>query len=247
MIKEIDINCDLGEGLNNEHLIMPYISSCNVACGGHAGDKELMERVVELAMKYQVKLGAHPSYPDKKNFGRVSLKLSKSELEVTIIEQIKIFKEITDNHAVRMHHIKAHGALYNDLAKDEALSIQYLEILNAYKKDVFLYVPYGSVIEKKALESGFKIKYEAFADRNYNEDLSLVPRSEDNAVIKNEAQILNHVFNMALHQRVRTSTGKEMFIKADTFCVHSDTENAAGMLQYLYHNLHLKGVSLAKL
>lgn len=246
MIKEIDLNCDLGEGMNNEALIMPYISSCNIACGGHAGNDETMHTVIELALKHQVKVGAHPSYPDKKNFGRLTMKMKESELEEVLCEQIETFKKVAGSHGAKVHHIKAHGALYNDLARNTHLTEQYLQILMPYRASVYLFVPYASVLASRALELGYHIKYEAFADRNYNEDLSLVLRKEKNALISNKAQILDHIYNMAVHQKVTTVTDKERFIMADTFCVHSDTPDAVGILQYVYQNLHLKKMSLAK-
>ena len=179
----IDINCDVGEGLNNEHLLMPYISSCNIACGGHAGDKKTMAHVVSLASKYNVKIGAHPSYPDKENFGRKSIQISNEDLKESILNQVNSLEEVMNRFNVKLHHIKPHGALYNDLANDQFLALRFLKIIDKYKVTCFLYAPYGSAIAKEAKKNSFNIIYEVFADRNYNEDLSLVSRQHTSAIL----------------------------------------------------------------
>ena len=189
----IDINCDLGEGLNNEHLLMPYISTCNIACGGHAGNEKTMNRVVNLAAKNKVKIGAHPSYPDIENFGRKSIEISMEGLKKTLVHQIQALEKIVLDSGHQMHHIKPHGALYNDVAKNESIAFSFLYAIQDYKTKCKLYVPFGSVIERKAKQSGFTIIYEAFADRNYNDDLSLVSRQKNNAIISNPNEIIKHI------------------------------------------------------
>ena len=233
-MKKIDINCDVGEGLNNEPKLMPYIQSCNIACGGHAGDEHIMQQVVALAIKHNVKIGAHPSYPDKENFGRKTVVMEAAKLKQSIQYQINILKKIVDEQGGILHHIKPHGALYNDIAKDNDLSLQFLEAIQPYKKEVKLYVPYNSIIEKMAVSKGFSIVNEAFADRNYNDDLSLVSRQEKDALILNSEEISKHVFEMFNDNRVTTISGKKIFIKATTFCVHSDTKNASEIVKHLH-------------
>ena len=235
-MSKIDVNCDVGEGLNNEAELMPYIQSCNIACGGHAGNEKTMREVVLLTKKYNVKLGAHPSYPDKENFGRKTMVLEPDELKRILQKQINLLLQIIGEQEVTLNHIKPHGALYNDIAKNDELSLIFLDAIKPYKNEVKLYVPYNSAIEKNALKNGFSIIYEAFADRNYNEDLSLVSRKENNALMTNPKAILQHVSEMVNTQKVTTVTGKKVFIKANTFCVHSDTENAIGIVKTLYHH-----------
>ena len=241
----IDINCDVGEGVINEHLIMPYISSCNIACGGHFGDVTSMDKTIALAIEHKVKIGAHPSFPDKVNFGRKLMQMSNDDLRDSIQNQLDIFLERLFSFDVPLHHIKPHGALYNTIAKDEDLAVLFIEITKKYLKDVFLYVPYQSVIEEIALKNNIKIKYEAFADRNYNDDLSLVSRNTPNALLIDEKEVLNHVLFMIKHQKVNTISGLEKEIKADTFCVHSDTKNALEIVRYLNKNLKKEGVTIA--
>ncbi|WP_149275694.1 5-oxoprolinase subunit PxpA [Pareuzebyella sediminis] len=242
---EIDINCDVGEGLDNEGQLMPLISSCNIACGGHAGDRASMTKVIGLAKQNHVRIGAHPSYPDKENFGRVSIPISDTKLIESIERQINDLKHIAEEEKVQIHHIKAHGALYNDMAKSESLSKVFLEAVKAFRSETFLYVPYASAIAKIALQKNFKLRYEAFADRNYNEDLSLVPRNKNEALIHSPEQVLEHILGMLAHNRVRTIEGRFVKILADTFCIHGDNILAFEIVSYLTkalpdHNIHIK-------
>ncbi|MCX2681487.1 5-oxoprolinase subunit PxpA [Galbibacter sp. EGI 63066] len=237
--QQIDINCDLGEGTSNESELMPYIQSCNIACGGHAGDESTMKEVVKLAVKHQVKIGAHPSYPDRENFGRKSISISAEKLISSIQEQIQLMDGVLGGFSAKLHHIKPHGALYNDIAKDEKRAAVFLQAIRNYKEKVALYVPYNSVIAKKAKGEGFSIIYEAFADRSYNPDLSLVARSKPNAVLTDVDAILKQVLSVAKEGRVTAVDGSTVPIKADTFCVHSDTENATDIVKYLYNQLHI--------
>ncbi len=234
---KIDINCDVGEGVANEHLIMPYISSCNIACGGHFGDINSIDKTLKLAIENNVKIGAHPSFPDKENFGRRLIQISDDELKNSIQNQINLFLERLNLVGAKLHHIKPHGALYNAIAVEEKLAILFIDITKEYLKDAFLYIPYQSVIEKVALKNNIKIKYEAFADRNYNDDLTLVSRKEKKALLVDETAIFNHVLNMVKHTKVKTVSGLEKEIKADTFCVHSDTKNALEIVKHLNQEL----------
>ncbi len=242
----IDINCDVGEGIGNERDLMPFISSCNIACGGHAGDSNTMSEVVRLAKQHQVKVGAHPSYPDKKNFGRVSMDISKEQLLENIQRQLQDFSLILDAEDVPLHHIKAHGALYNDIAKDIELAKTFLEAIDSFKNNIFLYAPYGSVIEQNALEQVWSIKREAFADRNYNEDLSLVSRKLPNALLEEPEEVLDHIVRMIKNNRVKTVNGGEVPITAETFCVHGDTVSALQILNYLSRTLPDQHIYLRK-
>lgn len=236
---KIDINCDVGEGLNNEDKLMPYIQSCNIACGGHASSEKEMQNIVSLAIKYNVKIGAHPSYPDPENFGRKTMVMNPDELNKSVQKQINSLLQIAKKQGAALHHIKPHGALYNDIAKSNGLSVEFLDAIKPYKDKVKLYVPYNSAIERNALKKGFSIIYEAFADRNYNDDLSLVSRQEKKALITNPKEILQHVSEMVNTQKVTTVSGKRVPIKAATFCVHSDTENAIEIVKALYHSSFL--------
>ena len=237
---DIDINCDVGEGIENEHELMPLIQSCNIACGGHAGSELTMKEISILAIRHKVKIGAHPSYPDIENFGRRSIKIDKDELAQSLLKQIDTLHKIIVNCGGKMNHIKAHGALYNDLMTNEELSIEYLSIIEAYKKDVVLFLPDKSVIASIAVENGFRVAYEAFADRNYRDDLSLVPRKEKNALITNPNFVLEHLLEMKNNGDVTTITGNKLPIRATTFCVHSDTKNAVDLVKHINKKFNQK-------
>ena len=227
----LNINCDLGEGLNNEHIIMPLINSCNIACGGHAGDNGSMIECVEISIKNNVKIGAHPSYPDKINFGRKKIDISPSELSYSIISQIEFLETIADSYGLELNHIKAHGALYNQMIIDTELSNFYLDTIKDFKNKCTLYIPYKSEIEKIALKKGFSIIYEAFGDRNYNDDLSLVSRNNENALITDPESVVNHIKTIKETETVKTINGNFKKIKFDTICIHSDTNNSIEILK----------------
>lgn len=242
----IDINCDVGEGIGNESALFPHISSCNIACGGHAGDVNTMSEIVRLAKKFGVKTGAHPSYPDRVNFGRKSVKIEKNLLKASIRQQIKELEGVLNKANVEFHHIKAHGALYNDTAGDLDLSLIYLESILAYKDHVLLYLPYGSVIEEEARKQGYQISLEAFGDRNYNEDLSLVSRDSSLAMIEDPRMVLDHIISMVINNEVNTVNGVKKQISANTYCIHGDTATALQILMYLSDELPKQHIFLRK-
>lgn len=231
--RNIKLNSDVGEGLENEETLLPYLSSCSVACGGHAGDVDTMKHIVRLAKLFDVKVGAHPSYPDRANFGRKKVSITTNLLARSIKEQINNLKIILEEEQMVLHHIKAHGALYNNMVKDKSLAKLFLQAIPSYKKTSYLYVPYGSVIATEALTAGFTIQYEAFGDRNYNKDLSLVSRNLPNALIEKPKEVMEHITRMYQDHNVRTIEGNFVKILADTYCIHGDTPTALEILTYL--------------
>lgn len=233
----MDINCDVGEGINNESFIMPYIQSCSIACGGHSGDINSMKKVVQLALKYQVKIGAHPSYPDKINFGRKPMQMEVNELIKSIRDQIDNLMQIIKNEGAYLNHIKPHGALYNDIAKNKKLASLFLEAVSPYKQKAVLYVPSNSAVETEALAQGFSVIHEAFADRMYNNDFTLVSRNQKGALITNPEQVYRQVSEMFYSNKVVSISNKTLSINADTYCVHSDTKNAVEIVKLLYDKL----------
>ncbi len=243
---DIDINCDVGEGIGNETQILPFISSCNIACGGHAGNTQSMQEVVRIAKLYTIKLGAHPSYPDPINFGRVSMQIEDDILLQSIQEQIARLISVLDAEGVPLHHIKPHGALYNNVAKDVALASIFLKAIAPYKRNAYIYTPYNSVIEKIALNQGYLVKREAFADRSYNSDLSLVSRRLPKALIEKPKEVLEHLVKIARDQEVVTVTGESISILADTYCVHGDTPSALEILMYLSKELPKHQIQIKK-
>ena len=241
-MKEIALNCDVGEGLDNEKELFPLISSCSIACGGHAGNEQTMTKVIGLALQNDVKIGAHPSYPDREKFGRLCLNMSKGDFIASVRSQITVFSNILREHNGILNHIKPHGALYNDLAKDKTLSTYFLEAIETYKDGVKLYVPYGSTLAEEALKQNWKLVYEAFGDRNYKDDLSLVSRKKANALIQSPSEVLEHIMIMIRAGQVKTISGRLIPIKAETFCIHGDTPNVLEILMYLSRELPKKDI-----
>ena len=240
----IDINADIGEGIGNEVDLMPLLSSCNIACGGHAGDLETMKMCVELAKQYRVKIGAHPSFPDTKNFGREIMSMSCSALYQTIKNQIKALMTVVRDQHAALHHVKPHGALYNLAAKDKKTAEVIVEVMKSIHLPLKLYVPYGSIISGIAVKEGIPITYEVFADRNYNDDLSLVSRTKENAIIKNVDVMTSHIQNIILHKKVKAVSGVEVPLEAETICVHGDNPEAISLVKKLRQNLIDLGVKI---
>lgn len=240
----IDINADVGEGLDNEAMLMPFISSCNIACGGHAGSMDTMRTVVNLAKAYNVKIGAHPSFPDKENFGRTKIEMLCADLYTSLKHQIRDLLLVLREENAVLHHIKPHGALYNLAAVDETIGNVIIEVMKSLPYPVKLYVPYGSVIEKRAREEGIPILVEAFADRNYNEDLTLVSRQQDSAIISDFDEMFNHVYTMIIKKKVKTLTGVEINMEADTYCVHGDHPNVEKSLEKLTEKLKQNHINI---
>ncbi|MDG1572832.1 5-oxoprolinase subunit PxpA [Robiginitalea sp. M366] len=234
---QIDINCDTGEGIGNEALLMPLIGSCNIACGGHAGDMASMEMCVSLARKHGVRIGAHPSYPDREHFGRQSLVLAPDVLQASLQEQLRAMDQVLESSGAPLHHIKAHGALYNDLAVGGALAATYLQALAAYRGIAALYAPAGSAFADQAREAGYAVIEEAFGDRAYQPDGRLVPRTQAGAVLHTPEAVLAQLLEMVFHERVRSLQGAFVPLKAQTFCIHGDTAEAYEILAYLAREL----------
>ncbi|MBD0832754.1 5-oxoprolinase subunit PxpA [Aestuariibaculum sediminum] len=242
---QVDINADVGEGVGNEAQLMPFLSSCNIACGGHAGDESTMRAVVKTAKKYGVKVGAHPSFPDRENFGRQPMDMSYVSLFESLKHQTDNLINVLNDLQVGFHHIKPHGALYNLAAIDENLAKVIIEVVKSYALPIQLYVPYQSVIAKLAVQHNISVVYEVFADRNYNNDLTLVSRQEKNALIHEVDAMFEHVYRMVSRHEVKTIGGEIMPIKADTICVHGDNIEAIKLLKNLWKKLNLKGVKIS--
>ena len=240
----IDINADVGEGIGNEPELMPYLSSCNIACGGHAGDLDSMTAVVKLAKANRVEIGAHPSFPDKANFGRVDMKLSSVDLYNSLKGQISALQAVLYSQNLYLHHVKPHGALYNLAAKDEKIARVIVDVIKSLALPIKLYAPCQSIIAELANSEAIEVVFEGFADRNYNEDLSLVSRTRTGALLLKKEQVLEHILFMAKHEKVKTINGVVVGLKATTFCVHGDTENALEILRYLTKELPKNGINI---
>jgi UPF0271 protein len=240
----IDLNADIGEGMPYDHELLKYISSCNIACGGHTGDDKSMLKTINLAKKNEVKIGAHPSYPDKVNFGRKSIDISIDELIKSIDSQLQNFNNFCEQANAEWHHIKFHGALYNDLKIDNIKADALINLITTKYSNLILYVPPNSIINTIAKENSIPVKIEGFADRRYNDDLSLVSRNNPNAVILDKDLIIKQVNQMLLHQKVQTENGKDRTICIQTLCLHGDTPKALELVESIYSHLRYNNISI---
>ncbi|NND62269.1 MAG: lactam utilization protein LamB [Flavobacteriaceae bacterium] len=243
-VKHIDINCDLGEGFPNDELIMPLISSCSIACGGHYGNFDSISKTIMLAKKHKVKIGAHPSFPDKDNFGRKLMSLTKNELTETIFHQLLQFYAVSEELEVEVHHVKLHGALYHYTAGDAPAADAVLDAIIATKSRPKLYVPYNSVLHKKA-ENLLPLAFEAFIDRRYLANGKLVPRSNANATINDSKEAWNQLWNIVNGNEVISIDGQNVPIFANTFCIHSDHPNTVLILKYIHSRLEKHALMLS--
>lgn len=225
-MKTIDLNCDMGEGSGNDEAIMPFISSANIACGFHAGNAFTMNATVDLAIRFGVAIGAHPSFPDIEGFGRNEMLLSRHEVYEIVVYQVSALAGFVKIKGNRLHHVKPHGALYNMAAKDP----EYAEAIVAAVKDLdpglILYGLSGSALIMAGMKAGLRTCSEAFADRTYQNDGSLTSRKLPGAVITDFSRSVEQVMTMIGEQRVRTLNGDMISIEADTICIHGDHEGA---------------------
>ena len=241
----IDINCDVGEGVGDEFAFMSMISSCSVACGGHAGNVASIKETIRLASLHHVHIGAHPSYPDRINFGRKVIDMPFDELQQSLEGQINKVQTELRKSVATMNHVKAHGALYNKAAVDVETAQCLINAVKNTTKDIWLYAPYDSILAEMAIKQGLKVRFEAFLDRNYNSDLTLVSRERSDAVITDVKKVLKHLLRMVTKHKVKAIEGGELVIQAKTFCIHGDNPNAIRILKYLSKKLPKYGIKIA--
>ncbi len=234
----IDLNCDLGESfgsykIGNDEEVIKYVDRVNIACGFHAGDPLVMDKTVMLAKRYNVKIGAHPSYRDLVGFGRRFLDASPKEIEGDVLYQIAALNGFCVKHSVRMDHVKPHGALYNYAAVNFDTALAIANAIKSFDPNLKMVVLYNSEMVKAAEEVGLSYLQEAFADRHYDEHGKLVSRKIKGAVIEDEEIIVKRVVRMVFEGVVETIEGKTLNIKPDTICVHGDNEKALSIARRL--------------
>jgi UPF0271 protein len=238
----IDINCDMGEGVSAEEFIMPFISSANIACGYHAGDEDIMKKTISLAMQHNVAIGAHPGFADKENFGRNEIQMSDEEYYLLIKEQLELIKKIADELGAKMHHIKPHGALYNMSAKNERLALIIAKAVKDFDDSLVLYGLSGSYSITEAKKIGLHTASEVFADRTYQDDATLTPRSSPNALIDNEAQCIQQLMQMVHEKCVTSVNNKKKSIVAETICIHGDGSHAIEFAKKINYTLQQQNI-----
>lgn len=240
-MKRIDLNCDLGEGAGHDAELMPLITSANIACGAHAGDLDTMIETVELALKHRVNIGAHPGFFDLHDFGRAERAISGAEAGRLVLWQIEQLFEVA---GAKLKHVKLHGALYNQVARDPYLAESVASELGRLWPQLTVYALAGSAFARAARSRGLRVAEEVFADRRYRPDGSLVPRGEAGAVIDSEDVAAAQALEMVQEGSVRATDGSQTKIAADTVCVHGDTPGAVGFVVRLRKELAAAGVEV---
>jgi UPF0271 protein len=251
MVK-VDLNCDLGESfgawkMGNDEKIIPLISSANIACGFHAGDPLIMEKTVALTKQYGAAAGAHPGFPDLVGFGRRNLAMSAAEAKACIQYQIGALEAFCKAVNIPLIHVKPHGALYNMAAKDISLARAIAEGIKSINPKLIFLALAGSCMVTAAKETGLPVAEEVFADRAYEEDCSLVARTKKGAMITDEAEAVSRVITMIKTGTVKTITGKEIPVRADSICVHGDGEKALLFVEKLNRAFEAEGIVKAPL
>ena len=222
MKKLPEINCDLGEGMPNEKKIFPFIDTASIACGGHFGDDNSINESIELALINKTKIGAHPSYPDQKNFGRKTMKISSKDLNKSILIQILKFEQLAEKAGLPMDHIKFHGALYNEAAEDANLADSLTDFIANHFHNTPIFAPPHSQLEKFIQQKNLHQRVEVFGDRRYLDNYQLVPRSVFGSHLISESEILPPLKSLLENGYFLSDSGKKLPFHPDTICFHGD-------------------------
>jgi UPF0271 protein len=220
---KIDLNCDMGENIGNDADIMPYITSANIACGFHAGDEMSMQTTIRLAKKHGVAVGAHPGWKDREGFGRKEMSLPADAVEALLLYQIGALYAIARAEGVELRHVKPHGALYNQAAKDMTLARAVAGAVEQFSRDLILVGLAGSALIEAGIEAGLRVASEGFPDRGYNPDGTLVSRQRSHAIIESPEEVAAHALRLA-GEGIRIGNQS---LHVDTLCLHGDHASAA--------------------
>jgi len=244
MSRWIDLNADLGEGMGDDEGIMQIVTSCNIACGGHTGDETSMRAALSLAKQCGVAAGAHPSYPDRENFGRRSLDISLSDLDASLTEQVTALKRIASMVGVELTHLKPHGALYNAAAAQPDLANLIARVAASVLPGARLVGPSASEMERAAKDAGLSYIAEGFADRAYSNDGRLVSRDRPGAVLEAGEARIRQALSIAETQTVTSVSGEPVSLPAQTICLHGDTPGALASAQSVRSALEASGFAV---
>ena len=242
----IDLNADVGEGCDDEALL-PFLTSANVACGMHAGTPGLMDRTVALALARGIRVGAHPGYADRENFGRIEIDLPPEDVENLVLYQVAALDGFVRSRGGRLAHVKAHGALYNRAARDLDLARAIARGVRRYRDDLVLVGLAGSEMLAAAEEIGLPSAGEAFADRRYLPNGSLMPRKQPGSVLTDPAEAADQATQIARDGFVTTSDGSRLPVAARTLCLHGDTPGAPRIARTVRERLEREGIRISPL
>jgi UPF0271 protein len=249
---QIDINCDMGESfgpwpMGADDQVMPHITSANIACGAHAGDPQVMRRTVRLARDAGVAVGAHPGFADLQGFGRREMQVPPQEVEDSVLAQIGALAAIARAERTALRHVKAHGALYNMAARSRPLADAIARAIAAFDPSLIMFGLPGSAMLDAGRDAGLRVAAEGFADRAYQPDGSLTPRSQPGAVIHDPDAVVSRAVRMVREGIVLTASGQEIPLRIDTICVHGDTPGAHQLTRRIRAGLEAAGVAVRSL
>jgi 5-oxoprolinase (ATP-hydrolysing) subunit A len=247
MSSHIDFNCDLGEGCGDDAAIMPWITSANIACGAHAGDDATIRETLRLCREHGVTVGAHPSYADREHFGRREMSLARAELVALVRDQIASMAAFAREQGLVLRHVKPHGALYNQSARDPDIAAAIAEAVRGHDPSLRLIGMSGTVSIAVAENLGLRTAHEVFADRGYGTDGRLLPRGTPGAVLDTDAaidQALSFAQRGEVVHRANDTTGGTLRLRADTLCLHGDRDDAAHLARALHAALTAAGVRI---
>ena len=248
----VDLNSDLGESfgrytLGMDEKIIPLITSANVACGFHASDPVVMEKTIAMAEKADIRVGAHPGFPDLMGFGRRNMVISPEEAKAYTLYQVGALAAFAQAKGCRLQHVKPHGALYNMAAKDYELSRAICEGIYGFDKNLIVLALSGGELARAAKDMGMRVAQEVFADRAYEEDGTLVNRRKEGAMITDEEEAISRVIRMVKEKKVTAVTGNDISIEADSVCVHGDGQKALAFVERIRAALQKEGIAICPL
>lgn len=251
-MKYIDLNCDMGEvpdavADGSQEALMPFLSSINVACGAHAGDRQTMTATVTQALRWNLAIGAHPGYPDRANFGRIELNLPLETITDSVFSQLQTLAQITAECGARLTHVKPHGALYNQAARDPAVAEAIAAGILQWGGKATLIGLAGSVMLDVFAKAGFAVAAEAFADRRYEPDGTLRSRKLEASLISDPQQAARQALSIVQQGRAMTLDGKEVSINAQTLCIHGDNPNALAIAAAVRKTLKQEEIAIQPL
>jgi UPF0271 protein len=251
-MRQIDLNCDMGEmpeaiADGTQAALMPYLTSVNIACGGHAGDEQTMRATIEQALRSKVAVGAHPGYPDRANFGRLAMNLPPEAVAESVFDQVRALARVAGQCGAGVTHVKPHGALYNRAARDRVLAGLIARGVARWSTKVVLVGLAGSPCLDVFREAGFSVAAEAFADRRYEPDGNLRPRALDDALIRDPLDAAQQALRIVEQGTIAASDGSEIRVNAQTICIHGDTPGAVKIAAAVFRTLRESGVTLLPL
>ncbi|MGM0632393.1 MAG: 5-oxoprolinase subunit PxpA [Pseudomonadota bacterium] len=241
---KIDLNADLGEGGPSDRELLQLVTSANISCGAHAGSPEEIETAIRHALRQNVGIGAHPSYPDRRHFGRRSLRMTPEALRATLTGQIRDLRQRVEALGGTLRHVKPHGALYNDAATDPVLATLICEVVESVDEELGIVGLAGSALVRAAETRGLWCQREAFADRRYNDDGTLVPRSHPRALIQCSEEAGRQTLDLVSGSGIRSIGGRSLSLNADTICLHGDHPQALTSARRLRRMLEDSGATI---